>query len=1069
MNETIAQLVRQTPQANPESHPMQATLVKSSIASMLIALGLLLAGGLQAATYYWDGDGSGASGSPPSAGVGGSGTWDASSNLWWTGSAYTNWPNTSPSTHIADFRVAAGTVTIAEDTTIEVNTILLALNSFSFTGGNASSVLSFSGNDAKVTRSNGFNMGTSFSNLTVDTGSGVTFSEDGASTPFTLATSATLAGNGILALTSAIGNNYGATLNVHSTDNSGFAGGFAVLGGTRREALLNAPGANTLGTGPATVSGYGRIIYGWGAQAPVSGIAAGVAASAAGVIDLNGTWTSTADRFTLAQGGILRGSSAQLGSVTAVSAFSASPTGPELVSSPNSIIASTTNTTSATVANLPNDQSLYFGLGADFNNSAFAISVGDGTPWQGFANDGQIGGDNSRRRLQLGTVTISTGGTPTVLNFLTQGRQYGGYSAVNLWSSSFGYQQLVLGNGTSKPTFNVVGGGEVTARVMPGSELNLDAADVGGAFANYAVSYTGALISTRTNALNGKDVELAGGVLGVAPNRVGSPAGMTDAVGTLTAATGLNRLHVARRTAGTPDTLVINALERQNKAMIQVETSQALGTTAGDERLVLPASIVRGKIVDPYLYTSTNFLTLDGANQVVLPVYDATWGNGNILSTGTLDVASTVSADSLKLAGNLTGAGTINLGVLGDGSQASRAAIIGTVAGSQSIAPAIHAGISELIVIQDQGTTRSISLNGAVTAGSLTKAGNGILILTNAANSIGGQVSVWQGTLRINGGNGLNDGATLEIGPLGTFDLLAVAGNVETVAGLSGSGQMTVANGRTLAVANSADYTFNGAIGGAGALAKSGAGTLTLAGASTYAGGTSIVGGTLVAAHGSGLGNGTVQLNGGCLSIPAGVTITNPVVANSGVIGGGGTLAAAITVGPGVVISPGNSVDTLTTGAETWAGGGTYLWEINRDSVAGGTAGSSPGWDLLLVNGLLEITATNANPFVIQIVSLGLDNLPGLADFDLRSSQQFLIADSDEAILGFAADIFQIDAGGFANVAGSSWAIYLGSDPAIVGGDNTQLYLAFTKIPEPTSGILLALASLATRRRRKRA
>ena len=44
-----------------------------------------------------------------------------------------------------------------------------------------------------------------------------------------------------------------------------------------------------------------------------------------------------------------------------------------------------------------------------------------------------------------------------------------------------------------------------------------------------------------------------------------------------------------------------SAVTRSGNALIKLQTGQALGTTVGDERIGLPASLKREKILDPYL------------------------------------------------------------------------------------------------------------------------------------------------------------------------------------------------------------------------------------------------------------------------------------------------------------------------------------------------------------------------------------------------------------------------------------------------------------------------------------
>lgn len=85
-----------------------------------------------AQTVYWDADGSGAVGNPPTSGVGGTGVWDTGSARWWNGTSYVTW-----NSGIADFRGAASTATIAASTTINA-TGINAIVTTTIAGGSGS-------------------------------------------------------------------------------------------------------------------------------------------------------------------------------------------------------------------------------------------------------------------------------------------------------------------------------------------------------------------------------------------------------------------------------------------------------------------------------------------------------------------------------------------------------------------------------------------------------------------------------------------------------------------------------------------------------------------------------------------------------------------------------------------------------------------------------------------------------------------------------------------------------------------------------------------------------------------
>lgn len=228
----------------------------------------------------------------------------------------------------------------------------------------------------------------------------------------------------------------------------------------------------------------------------------------------------------------------------------------------------------------------------------------------------------------------------------------------------------------------------------------------------------------------------------------------------------------------------------------------------------------------------------------------------------------------------------------------------------------------------------------------------------------------------------------------------------------------------------------------------------------TYSHSTTVAAGTLEIASGTATtGNGAwsvgtnaaLKVNGtlggtGTLTLASGSSLT-----------GSGTINKAVTIGTGVKISPGNSLGTLTTGAQTWASGGTYQWEIN-DVDAG--SGSNLGWDLANVAGSLTLTATQVNPFTIEVTSLTLGNTAGAVhDFNDLTSYSWTLASATGGIVGFSAEKFAFDTTAFAHAFTGAFGI------TQAGND---LLLTYTAVPEPSVWMLIALpaALLLLRTRR---
>jgi len=318
-----------------------------------------------------------------------------------------------------------------------------------------------------------------------------------------------------------------------------------------------------------------------------------------------------------------------------------------------------------------------------------------------------------------------------------------------------------------------------------------------------------------------------------------------------------------------------------------------------------------------------------------------------------------------------------------------------------------------------EGTAANVSVatgnatwNGVISGtGGLTKAGGGTLTLTGA-NTYSGGTTVAAGTLR--------------------------AGAANTSGSLAGS----VVNNATLAFNRSDASTYSGVISGSGAVTKLGAGTLTLSGTNTY--------------------NGATMISAGTLNL-SGSAANSAFTVAGGTLSGSGTLGA-LTIDSGGTLAPGNSPGMLHAGATTFAGGGSYLWEIND---ANGAAGAATGWDLLSISGGLTITSTSANRFTIDLTSLASGNAAGAAaGFSPTAPYFFTLVSTTTGITGFSSDKFLLDTSAFANSFTGTWDIALANG----GNDLALTYTGISAIPEPSTYALLAgLAALGVVTLRRRA
>ncbi len=265
-------------------------------------------------------------------------------------------------------------------------------------------------------------------------------------------------------------------------------------------------------------------------------------------------------------------------------------------------------------------------------------------------------------------------------------------------------------------------------------------------------------------------------------------------------------------------------------------------------------------------------------------------------------------------------------------------------------------------------TITSIVKDGNTTAGSLTKAGAGLLVLTNA-NTFTGATSVNAGTVKLTNALALQSSTVSTIDNGIVFDS-SVATNAFTFGGLSGTGAIALANNAATPAAialtvgaNNASPTYSGILSGAGSLVKSGTGIQTLTGANTYAGTTTISAGVLLFGQRNSLyGATTAQWT------PANITVNSGAAFGLSVGGAGEFTNSDVTLLLGnlsAVSNNGFKAGSNIAFSTTNASGGTFTVADNIANSTG-TGGGAIGL-IKLGTGTLVLTGNSSYTGVTNI------------------------------------------------------------------------------------------------------
>jgi autotransporter-associated beta strand protein len=463
-------------------------------------------------------------------------------------------------------------------------------------------------------------------------------------------------------------------------------------------------------------------------------------------------------------------------------------------------------------------------------------------------------------------------------------------------------------------------------------------------------------------------------------------------------------------------------------------------TWAGDVTLAANARIsgglsngvVSGKISGPY---QVEFGPAGQSGVVTLTNPANDYSGGTVIAGGSLLIKAATALSS----GPVTITSTVNDTLafdFGDGSSE-------TVANDISL-PVLTTPTRVFTLRGSPTQPTTVTLSGQISGGSadsILRMGdtavvgnnNSVLILDNPSNTFAGTINVYRGVVGFTSDAALGN-ATNGI----AIDVNGNNGGLRFAAdGITLPASRSIALGGSEVIDTQA---YNGRIEGVisgntptSGLRKAGDGRLTLAATNTYTGPTTVAGGTLAVASSTAeevsLSQALIPFAGATLDLS---TVSGGyAVPSTQTVGGSGTVAGTIGFGAGATLSPGDVVGTLTvTQSVTLGGGGNYNWQMVD---ATGTAGDDATWDLLAIGGPLDITATAADPFRINLWSLSSTDPQTsgpAANFDPLVAGSWTIASAAGGISGFAADNFLIDTAaangtdGFANpLNGGSFSI----------------------------------------------
>jgi len=374
-------------------------------------------------------------------------------------------------------------------------------------------------------------------------------------------------------------------------------------------------------------------------------------------------------------------------------------------------------------------------------------------------------------------------------------------------------------------------------------------------------------------------------------------------------------------------------------------------------------------------------ITKTGAGTLSLSGNNSALGGGVSLEAGSLSISTSNAA---------FGTGVLNIGATSGSTavtlDAASPCIItnaininqnftytGTSSLTQNTGAVALVGGSRTIAVSASTLTLGGNIGDAGNGYGLTKAGNGMLVLSGA-NSYAGTTTLSAGTLSVGASNNLGGVASNLVFNGGTLQITGAA-----LTSFSGIGHtVSFTSGKTVGLdINAAGNTFMAdqvLNQGTGGLTKAGTGTLVLNQANTYTGPTTISAGTLRLDDGGAMSPAPL-LNTGTLAVNQSGTATQGATIPA-LISGTGSVA---NVGTGTLVLNAPNYHTGTTKASVGTitlshalaiqnsaldttGGGTVTLSDVTTPTFGGLSGATGNLGTVISSGYSSVTALTLNP-----------------------------------------------------------------------------------------------------------